>query len=105
MSFGFSDYDGEALTAVTRIEEREWQRGVRWCRFLSLFWPAKIRRSLDIQFSGETGKRKGSWKGGTIGHSIDMLPGELHEAAFGRYCAAHGMTFVSPTVSASKLRD
>ena len=25
-------------------------------------------------------------KGGTVGHSIDMLPGELHEAAFRRYC-------------------
>lgn len=53
-----------------------------------------VRRSLDIQFSGETGTRKGSWKGGTVGHSIDMLPGELHEAAFRRYCSEHKMAFV-----------
>ena len=35
---------------------------------------------------GETGREKGSWKGGTIGTSIEMLPGELHESAFRRYC-------------------
>lgn len=53
-----------------------------------------LRRSLDIRFSGETGHRKGSWKGGTVGHSINMLPGELHEAAFHRYCTEHEMTFI-----------
>jgi hypothetical protein len=35
---------------------------------------------------------KGSWKGGTVGHSIAMLPGELHGAAFARYCEQHEMT-------------
>jgi hypothetical protein len=58
-----------------------------------------VRRSLDLQFSAEVGKRKGSWKGGTIGHSIDMMPGELHEAAFRRYCAQQGLTFVGQTVA------
>ena len=42
----------------------------------------------------ETGSKKGSWKGGTIGHGIDMLPGELHEGAFRRYCLAHKMKFI-----------
>ncbi len=92
--FAFDDFDGERLTATTKIEEREWLFGTGWFRWLSLFRRPKIRRSLDIWFSGETGKRKGSWKGGTIGSSIDMLPGELHEAAFRRYCAEHEMTFV-----------
>lgn len=94
-TFAFTDYDGEALTATTRIEEREWHFGTGWFKWLSLFVPAKVSRSLDIDFSGETGRRKGSWKGGTTGHSIEMLPGELHEAAFRRYCAAHEMKFVS----------
>lgn len=35
------------------------------------------------------------WKGGTTGHAINMLSGELHEAAFRRYCAENNMTFVS----------
>jgi hypothetical protein len=92
--FAFKDFDGEALTATTRIEEREWLFGTGWFKWLSWFRKPKISRSLDITFSGETGKRKGSWKGGTIGHSIDMRPGELHASAFARYCGEHDMQFL-----------
>jgi hypothetical protein len=45
-----------------------------------------VKRSLDLRFSDEIGPEKGSWKGGTVGHSIDMLPSESPEAAFRRYC-------------------
>lgn len=93
-TFAFVDYDGEELTATTKIEEREWLFGTKWCKWLSWFSKPKVRRSLDIRFSGETGKRKGSWKGGTIGHGIDMLPNELHGPAFERYCTKHDMRFV-----------
>lgn len=86
VAFAFKDFDGEELIATTRIEEREWRWGTGWFKWLSLFRRPKVRRSLDIRFSGETGSEKGSWKGGTIGTGIDMLPGELHEAAFRRYC-------------------
>lgn len=92
--FAFDDYDGERIEATTRIGEREWAKGTGWFRWLSLFIPNKVRRALDIEFSKETGSRKGSWKGGTLGTGIDMLPGELHEAAFRRYCADHKMTFI-----------
>jgi len=95
-TFAFRDYDGEALMVTTKIEERAWKLGEGWFKWLSVFRAQKVRRSLDLRFSGETGKRKGSWKGGTIGHSIEMLPGELHEAAFRRYCPEHDMTFVGP---------
>lgn len=91
--FYFRDFDGEGIIATCRIDEREWRFGEGWFKWLSHFRAPKIRRSLDMRFSGETGKRKGSWKGGTIGTSIEMLPGELHEAAFRRYCAEHEMTF------------
>lgn len=84
--FKFRDFDGQELLATTRIEEREWLFGTGWFKWLSFFCRAKVRRSLDIEFSGETGPEKGSWKGGTIGTGIDMLPGEIHEAAFRRYC-------------------
>lgn len=84
--FSFQDHDGQELIATTRIEEREWRFGTRWCKWLSWFCRPKIIRSLNLEFSDETGPEKGSWKGGTIGTSIDMLPGELHEAAFRRYC-------------------
>lgn len=88
----FADFDGEAITASTHIEEREWHFGVGWFKWLSLFRKPKVSRSLDISFSRETGKRKGSWKGGTVGHSIEMQPGELHRDAFARYCQQHDMT-------------
>jgi hypothetical protein len=85
-TFSFTDFDGEQLTAKTRIEEREWRLGTGWFKWLGKFKKPIIHRSLDLDFSGEVGRRKGSWKGGTTGHSIEMLPGELHEAAFRRYC-------------------
>lgn len=98
VSFNFKDYDGKEISVVTRIEEREWLFGEGWFKWLSWFRKPKIRRSLDLQFSEEVGPEKGSWKGGTMGHSIDMLPGELHESAFRRYCnkdrdARHGRKF------------
>lgn len=101
-SFTFKDFDGEELIAKTMIEEREWRFGEGWFKWLSLFRRPKIHRSLNLEFSGETGERKGSWKGGTIGHSIEMQPGELHEAAFRRYCPEHKMTFVGVALSVVK---
>ena len=105
ITFAFRDFDGEALMARTRLEEREWRFGEGWFKWLSLFRRPRIRRYLDIKFSGETGRRKRSWKGGTIGHSIETLPGEMHEAAFRRYCAKNGMRFVGihdPAVSTAE---
>lgn len=95
--FDFSDYDGEVITATCRIEEREWHKGVRAFRWLRYLVKPMIRRSLDIAFSAEVGRRKGSWKGGTLGHGIDMQPGELHEAAFRRYCAEQNLSFIGST--------
>ena len=95
MSFDFQDYDGEELSAKTTIREMEWRFGTGSFKWLSLFRKPKISRELVIKFSGETGERKGSWKGGTTGHSIEMQEGELHESAFKRYCLQHNMKFVS----------
>ena len=86
IKFDFEDYDGERITATTHIEEREWRFGEKPFRWLSWFRRPQITRSLMLSFSAEVGTEKGSWKGGTVGHSIQMLPGETHEAAFRRYC-------------------
>ena len=104
--FGFEDYDGKMIVATCRIEEMEWHRGEGWFRWLKWFFPRKIRRSLDLQFSAEVGPEKGSWKGGTTGHGIEMLDGETPRQAFERYCAnehdaRHGqkfrIRFIGPT--------
>lgn len=91
--FAFDDFDGERLNVTCQVHEREWRLGTGWFKWLSLFAKAKIIRTLDLQFSGETGRRKGSWKGGTLGHSIEIGHGETPESAFRRYCAEHDMTF------------
>jgi hypothetical protein len=87
ISFEFDDYDGQRITAVCRIEEMEWRRGTGWFKWLRFFSRPKIRRSLDIKFSAEVGSEKGSWKGGTTGHGIEMLANETPQEAFIRYCA------------------
>lgn len=84
--FGFEDFDGEMIVATCMIEEREWHRGEGWFKWLGWFWPAKISRSLDLKFSAEVGPEKGSWKGGTIGHGIEMMKNETPRQAFERYC-------------------
>jgi hypothetical protein len=96
VSFQFDDYDGERIEVKTHIEEREWLFGKGWFKWLSIFRRPKVSRYLDLEFSKETGNRKGSWKGGTVGHAIEMLPGELPEGAFRRYCEQHEMTFLGP---------
>lgn len=92
--FEFDDFDGERIEVATHIEEREWRFGEGWFKWMSLFRRPRVIRSLDLEFSKEVGREKGSWKGGTMGHGIDMLPGELHEAAFKRYCEQHQLKFV-----------
>lgn len=87
VTFTITDYDGAVIQATTRIEEREWHFGEGWFRWLSLLRRPMVKRSLDIHFGAEVGTQKGSWKGGLIGTSIEMLPGELHADAFRRYCA------------------
>lgn len=91
--YQFADFDGEVITATCRIEEREWKRGKGLFRLLFL-GRNKISRVFDVSFSSEVGKRKGSWKGGTVGHSGDIAKGEALEAAFRRYCEREGLTFI-----------
>lgn len=99
--FRFLDFDGEEIMATCHIEEREWRKGEGWFKWLSWFNKPMIRRSLAINYSAEVGRRKGSWKGGTLGHSIEMErgpDGQFWEGALGaflRYCNQNEMTFVA----------
>ena len=86
VSFEIEDFDGQRIVATTLIEQRDYTFGEGWFQWLRFFRRNMVKRSLDIDFSAEVGPEKDSWKGGTVGHGIDMLPGELHEAAFQRYC-------------------
>lgn len=86
VKFEFMDSDGEVIVATCYIEEREWHRGEKWFAWLKHFYKPMVSRSLDMSFSKEVGKEKGSWKGGVVGTSIEMIPGENPESAFKRFC-------------------
>lgn len=72
-TYDFTDkYDGTIIPTTIYVDEREWRP--KWLKWTSLF--AKTRRTIDVHFSKEVGKEKGSWKGGTIGCSYELLPNE-----------------------------
>ncbi len=94
ISFRFNDFDGEEIIATCLIEEREWHIGSGCFSWLKYINKPLIRRCIDISFNKETGSRKGSWKGGTTGTGIDMLPDECISSAFLRYANEHKFTNV-----------
>lgn len=58
--------------ATVTVVEREWRP--RWFKWTGL--GKFIRRVIEIEFDDEVGERSGSWKGGTLGCSYDILPNE-----------------------------
>jgi hypothetical protein len=58
--------------ATIKVQEMEWR--MNWFKWLS--FTKKVRKTIDVTFNDEVGERSGSWKGGTIGCSYEMLPNE-----------------------------
>lgn len=65
-------YDGEIIPTTIYVDEREWRP--KWLHWTKRF--AIVRRSIDVHFSKECGKQKGSWKGGCLGCGYILQPGE-----------------------------
>jgi hypothetical protein len=70
--FKIQDADGEIIQASGYLEEREWRRGLGWWKWVGKFTNPIIRPVIDITYEEEVGAAKGSWKGGMLGHSIDV---------------------------------
>ena len=71
--YDFTDnYDGTIIPTTIYVDEREWRP--KWLTWTRLF--AQTYKNIDIHFSDEVGKRKGSWKGGTLGCGYGLLPNE-----------------------------
>lgn len=71
--YDFTDKtDNTVIPTKIYVEEREWRP--KWLTWTKKF--AKVRRTIDIHFSAEVGRRKGSWKGGVIGCGYDLQPNE-----------------------------
>lgn len=58
-------------TATVHVERRE--RRLKCLRRLPF---GRVSYAIDVTFSDEVGERSGSWKGGTIGCSYGLKPGE-----------------------------
>lgn len=58
--------------ATVFVERRAWRpRGFTWTPIFE-----NVRQTIDVQFSDEVGECAGSWKGGCVGCSYEMIPGE-----------------------------
>lgn len=74
------NYDGSIVPCTYWIEEREWRRKwFKWCDWFKI-----VNRYIEIEFDGEVGRDKGSWKGGCTGCSYTLLPNETPEECIRR---------------------
>lgn len=100
--FDILDYDKEKIQVVARLERNTYSYGNgKFTRWLMKFFKKPIVRTyLELEFLKEVGSRKGSWKGGTTGHAVEVLINENPIEAFKRYC-------ISPELrgSRNKLQD
>lgn len=69
--FDYTLRDGQIQKRVATVykERRTWTK--KWFPFLK-----EIHTCLNVHFDKEVGRRSGTWKGGIIGTSIEMLPNE-----------------------------
>lgn len=89
IEFTFLDYDKEEITAIGKLCRRVYNYGnmnkvTRW--MMKFFRKPIDNIYLEIEFNSEIGPSKGSWKGGTTGQGVQLLPNETPEEAFERYC-------------------
>jgi len=77
--YEYSLVSGEVQERTAEViqERRTWHR--KWFPFVK-----STREYIDITFSDEVGEESGSWKGGCIGCSYDMLHGETPEQTLRR---------------------
>ncbi len=56
--------------AAVKVKKMEWRR-IKWLPILN-----KIKTTIDVEFNEEVGEEAGSWKGGCVGCSYELLPNE-----------------------------
>ena len=73
-------YDGQIIPTIYYVEHREWRR--KWLTWTKLF--SSVQDYIEIEFKTEVGSQKGSWKGGAMACSYDLLPGETPQECIKR---------------------
>ena len=89
--FEFKETDGTPNSANCHISRRYWTRGTKWCSFLKYFYPKFVRTDLNLEFEVESGRGRGSWKGGTLSAGMMMRPDETIFQALQRYLNDEGI--------------
>lgn len=89
IEFTFLDYDKEEITATGKLVRRVYSYGnqnsvTRW--IMKFFRKPIDNIYLEMEFHKELGPNKGSYKGGVTGQGCKLLPDELPEDGFVRYC-------------------
>lgn len=74
--------DVQDRTATVTTDRMTWCWRLPW--MLGVWFPKRVRTSINVEFSDEVGERSGSWKGGTIGCGYDLRPGETPEQCLRR---------------------
>jgi hypothetical protein len=75
--------DQYPANATITVAEREW----RWFWLQWLPFPRRVSRDIWAKFDDEVGAGRGSYKGGTVGCGMKMLPGETPKACLDRMIA------------------
>jgi hypothetical protein len=91
-SYRLTDYDGETIYCTAYVKEMMWKHGTKWWRWLSWFVPNRVRKYVELEFCPAYGRKKHSWKGGTVGHSAEFCQKakDLDDVVWW-YCAEHEM--------------
>jgi hypothetical protein len=93
-SFKLKDFDGQTIIVKTKLLEHTRSVGDGKFKWLSWFFKNNVSKYLELEFDKEVGKEKGSWKGGTLGCSVDATGCKTPEEAIKKFCK-EGSTFIS----------
>jgi hypothetical protein len=87
------DFDGEVIEAKVAIEHSKYRVGRGLWHWL-LLGKTRNHTSLEIKFASETGRRKGSWKGGTTGVWMPANSADTAATAMRKYCEENDMKLI-----------
>lgn len=102
--FDVIDYDGTIVQAFCYKKEMRWDHGTGWFKWLKYFRKPILRYCMEIEFSEGVTSRKETWKGGILGHSINLeYITEPMERAMKRYCKENGLTYLGYTKNDKRI--
>ncbi len=81
-NYAYTLKSGEVQRRKAKVHVERMFHRRRWMKWTAV--GERCHQYIDFRFDGEVGEDSGSWKGGVIGTSETMLPGETAEQTFRR---------------------